>query len=497
MNFRRKILIIAGVAVCAAVLIPVIHHYQLRFTEASYIAKLEARGEPMKLAQVVPPPVPADQNSAGAFLQAAALFKADKSLLETNHLAGMKMIGRGKAVARFQQPEAEGDSATNSWAEVAAAVRQNGKAFELLQQLVAHPDLDFQFQYERGVGAGFNFNDTHLAEIKRTAQRLATASISDLHEGDTSGAVKNLRALLGLTKALDDEHLVISELVQIAMASIASTVTWEVLQSTNVTDEHLAQLANDWNALDFVQADVNALEMDRVMHQMSLVQWRASNRAMQQVMDGGRTPEKEWFLFEAQDAVPIFMWRYWWSYPDEMRRLKGFEAMLEAARDMRTNHAFEAAIQRQTRELDTLGLEKVMTESSGLVNQDMHTLLSQSIPGLSSIMHRLMRIEVARQITITAIALKRYQLKHGGYPPDLNSLVPDFVSELPFDPVDGQALRYRTEPDGTFLLYSVGENGVDDGGNPSLERGVKGSISMFWQMDLALDWVWPQSVAQW
>ena len=33
--------------------------------------------------------------------------------------------------------------------------------------------------------------------------------------------------------------------------------------------------------------------------------------------------------------------------------------------------------------------------------------------------------------------------------------------------MDGQPLRYRRNADGTFLLYSIGENGKDDGGNPS------------------------------
>ena len=46
--------------------------------------------------------------------------------------------------------------------------------------------------------------------------------------------------------------------------------------------------------------------------------------------------------------------------------------------------------------------------------------------------------------------------------------------------MDGQPLRYRRNADGTFLLYSVGENGKDDGGDPSLEKGVTGS-SFYWQ----------------
>ena len=89
--------------------------------------------------------------------------------------------------------------------------------------------------------------------------------MSDLHEGDTASAVKNLRALLALTKALGEQRYLISELVQIAIAAMAVPMNWEVLQSPNVTDGQLAQLENDWNALDFIQADENAMEMERAM----------------------------------------------------------------------------------------------------------------------------------------------------------------------------------------------------------------------------------------
>ena len=65
------------------------------------------------------------------------------------------------------------------------------------------------------------------------------------------------------------------------------------------------------------------------------------------------------------------------------------------------------------------------------------------------------------------------------------------LPSVPFDPVDGQPLRYRAKPDGTFLLYSIGENGKDDNGDPSLEKGAQ-SKSLYWQNIQALNWVWPQ-----
>jgi len=71
--------------------------------------------------------------------------------------------------------------------------------------------------------------------------------------------------------------------------------------------------------------------------------------------------------------------------------------------------------------------------------------------------------ETARRITVTAIALERYRRRHGKYPEQLPELTPEFLAKAPIDFMDGKPLRYRRKDDGTFLLYSVGEDGKDDG----------------------------------
>jgi hypothetical protein len=179
--------------------------------------------------------------------------------------------------------------------------------------------------------------------------------------------------------------------------------------------------------------------------------------------------------------------------------LRGGEVLMETARCAETNSAFSTLLQRQQTGLDALGLNDSLDKLSNpfllLAEPDLHSLLSESVVTMSGCFKRVMVIETARRMTVAAIALKRYQLKNGNYPPDLNSLVPEFLSVVPLDAVDGKPLRYKLNPDGTFLLYSVGKNGVDDGGNPSLEKGVESS-SYYWQNPHALDWVWPQPATE-
>jgi len=87
---------------------------------------------------------------------------------------------------------------------------------------------------------------------------------------------------------------------------------------------------------------------------------------------------------------------------------------------------------------------------------------------------------------MAAVALKRYRLRHGKAASDLASLVPEFLPQVPIDLMDGQPLRYRLNADGSFLLYSIGEDGKDDGGDPV--RLSKGSKPSFWY---GRDLVWP------
>ena len=162
-------------------------------------------------------------------------------------------------------------------------------------------------------------------------------------------------------------------------------------------------------------------------------------------------------------------------------------------REIATNGVFRDALATQDAELERLGISKLNSSLDALFTSktDYHNMLSESVVTLARLARKVMGVEAARQMAITAIALKRYQLKHGAYPTNLKSPVPEFLPKVPLDPVDGNPLRYRLNADGTFLLYSVGENGKDDGGDPSLEKGVQSS-SFYWQNPHALDWVWPQ-----
>jgi hypothetical protein len=73
------------------------------------------------------------------------------------------------------------------------------------------------------------------------------------------------------------------------------------------------------------------------------------------------------------------------------------------------------------------------------------------------------RDETKLALTRLAAALAVYRARHGGYPESLEKLVPGVLAAVPPDRFGSGPPIYERRGDG-YLLYSVFENGVDDGG---------------------------------
>jgi hypothetical protein len=76
------------------------------------------------------------------------------------------------------------------------------------------------------------------------------------------------------------------------------------------------------------------------------------------------------------------------------------------------------------------------------------------------------------RMAATALALRLYEVRHGGRLDTLDALVPTYLPAVPrdpFDPTDGP-IRYKSNGP-TPMLYSVNEDGVDDGGRFSFVNG--------------------------
>jgi hypothetical protein len=72
-------------------------------------------------------------------------------------------------------------------------------------------------------------------------------------------------------------------------------------------------------------------------------------------------------------------------------------------------------------------------------------------------------------LAVTALAVERFHSAKGHLPGELNELAPKFLPVIPADPFDGAPLRYHLLEHG-YVIYSIGEDGHDDGGREPPER---------------------------
>ena len=103
-------------------------------------------------------------------------------------------------------------------------------------------------------------------------------------------------------------------------------------------------------------------------------------------------------------------------------------------------------------------------DQSGLfaIVQLMSSILMPSLQRATELEYRLL---ASQRMAATALAIRLYELDHGRRPGTLDELVPEYLTDVPRDPFDGGDGPLRYAPDAApARLYSIGPDGVDDGG---------------------------------
>jgi hypothetical protein len=82
------------------------------------------------------------------------------------------------------------------------------------------------------------------------------------------------------------------------------------------------------------------------------------------------------------------------------------------------------------------------------------------------------RLETSRRATQLAYATHLFQTRNGRFPESLEELPVDSGNDIRIDPFSGEFFGYQLTDDGP-RIYSLSENGVDDGGVHSPRWGDK------------------------
>ena len=139
---------------------------------------------------------------------------------------------------------------------------------------------------------------------------------------------------------------------------------------------------------------------------------------------------------------------------DELFYIQQLQGCIEAVRRLQTPLDARSVLE----ELKSLQDSRDVQLRS-LFGRYKHLVSAVAIPNTTRAVETTLRSETERRMTITAIALSRNHLRTGQHPGALVELVPRFLSAEFTDPWSGKPLGYRLNGDGSFTLYSVGEDG--------------------------------------
>jgi hypothetical protein len=472
----------------------------------SFQRQAERKGEHLTLASVVPPPVPAAENFALTPIAFSSygfvLTREGKAIpgdqRDEHFVARMRMP---LTLAYPEPTNCAGDWAqgvftrlegwqshyralaarTNEFpvpaqaqspaADVLLALSRYDGVIEELRAANQLPSCRFPLNY--GCEPPWNIMLPHLGALKGCARVLQLRSVAELQNGQSDHALEDVRLGLQLADKIRTEPLLISHLVRGAMVQLLLQPIWEGLAHHQWTEAQLAALEAELAQPDFPAAWRVSMhgELAALSDSMQYLRCHRDKLRELEVL----TDFKGQKLFSGLPGPLVArLIPAGWFYQNQLRGARGIEQYYLPLADAETfspatAQRAEAAVAAQTATPCNVYERRIL-------------------PVLGSTAPKFAYAQGAVNLARTALALERWRLAHGEWPESLEALAPQYLAKVPHDVIDGQSLKYRRQADGQFLLYSVGWNATDDGGQASLKPDGAVDIETG-------DWVWRYSPA--
>jgi ABC-type transport system involved in multi-copper enzyme maturation permease subunit len=261
-------------------------------------------------------------------------------------------------------------------------------------------------------------------------------------DGDPDGALGDCVRLLNLGRSLGDEPMMISQVVRMNAARTAARGAQRVLAQGEPGEAALADLRRRFTDEEAHPGLVIGLRGDRagVDNFMGLVQ-------------AGEFPWQELARF---------------ADPQERTGHETLDQLLFSVTPGAEKESRAALLRHLT---DLIAAARLPAEEQGPAFDRAEARRLQlplvarqlSVRGVTvSRRNREGRAEL--RCAALALAAEQFRRRLGRWPERLDELTPDFLTKVPTDPFGGAALRLRRLPDG-LVIYSVGPDGTDDGGD--------------------------------
>jgi len=448
----------------------------------SYEAGLRANGERLTFAELGHGRNTHALDSHSVITNAVA--RLGDGRLNPGLLEPRKFLRSGQAIVTWREPDlkwitvgASGRGGT--WEEFNAQMLAAESSLREIREALKEPALDAGPLTNVFVGRRLDY-----AAIRKAAQWLVGAAENDLHQGRLEEALQNLEALGALARMEREECTLVAQMIRVAVAGLGLSVTWDALQAPGWREPQLERLQRAWEPVDLVEAVERGFVGVRVQgHELFALLRRYSGpqtgRFIRTLTSGGSLPLKRTFEDAGMDYLYLPAYKLTCIDEDELFFLKSMQESLVPLRLLKAHRPWAEAKQGSAAAIARLN------RASSSPRRYRYFVSMMAIPNFARAGERAVQVETERQMTLAVIALKRFELRHGKLPSSLEALVPEFLATVPYDYMSAKPLRYRVGSDGRYVIYSVGEDGQDDGGDP---KPGPGQANGLWT---GRDAVWP------
>ncbi len=400
--------------------------------------EIRKQGYPVTLAELDKwyPQVPAGQNAADIYLQAFAKFSKwnTNSMIVKRDL--LPIVGDAKLPPRTQALSDEVQSL------IAEYLADNTESLRLLHEGASMR----RCRYPVDLTSGFETPLPLLNDVRHGARLLTLKGILWSEEGNNEIASEAIVDGLCLGRSLEQEPTLISQLVRAACQGIALTGLERMLNRTAASDAELSRLA----------AAVSDAEVSQTMIR-GYVGGISSYDSIFRMPVGKLTEWVEkgflWLPIDTKKSYTVTPLIALYKVTglmdvDHLSLLRGMEDYVGASRKPLPSRL-------RASESCSVNAEKLPR---------WHILSRMFLPSLHSPQVKEARAIAALRAAKIALAIERYRLAKSGLPDSPDDLVPKLLDAVPSDPFDGQSMRYKKLEKG-YVVYSVGEDGKDDGGD--------------------------------
>jgi hypothetical protein len=478
---------------------------------AIWKAQMEAEGEKLDPKRLWPPASPRNVEFSNRLAQVLRQLPTGLA----NYAGQLSAIvqnqpGQGRRGSQERKPwRSQPGTATYSWTDLEDQLGKAQPALDTLRQLMEDPPPDMGYDIMEQLGKD---NLPNLVNVRRGAQTLHAAAMNDLHHGNLAGALENLTALSGFVKLYADDPNLVNFMIRVAISGLSVDVCWDALQARDWTEPQLAALQQACQNDNLLLVQMSrCLEAERATRLQELAWFRGHSY---DAWVARYQPILQSFNLRPSDRAsgPVRCWRQWvfhplwsfaWADEEELAYLRTVQGEIMILREAarygnwpRLRREMAVHCQDYSPPIAAWRLYSTLPfldQFSEIIGTSKASPSTYPYPQFSKAWSITMKNLTLHQMVIAAVALKRYELRHGQVPQGLGSLTPELLAEPPRDFMDGQPLRYQVDGNGSYTLYSVGEDGRDDGGNPLPAISEKNPQNASpWS---GRDWVWPKAVA--